>query len=221
MKPHKFFARTLEVVGVAGTGKTTLAHALAQADPTATYSRGLSKSQHPLPFVRHCLRACPDFLTALALGHDVRNEIADQVVIDTLGEVVERSSCRLVFDQGPLYRLARMQTLRGGTWWLNAIHHWSHLIDRVVWLDAPDELLLERVLARDKPHRLKQLTGVAAKDLLTDHRREYLELLDLIKETHPVSIVRFNTALHTTDQMVSHLLRIGATPIQTNSMRAA
>ena len=40
-------------------------------------------------------------------------------------------------------------------WWQQTLTAWGSLLDVVVWLDASDAVLLERIDARDKEHRLK------------------------------------------------------------------
>ena len=68
-----------------------------------------------------------------------------------------------VFDHGPLFRIARLrafgprlvESAAFRRWSEAAVRRWARLLDAVVWLDAPDALLAERIDARDERHRMK------------------------------------------------------------------
>jgi hypothetical protein len=70
----------------------------------------------------------------------------------------------LIFDEGPVFAMAWLrgfghQTLReqpSAEWWQTALRQWSTLIDAVVVLDAPDQLLARRIRARPHEHEVKE-----------------------------------------------------------------
>jgi hypothetical protein len=70
----------------------------------------------------------------------------------------------LVFDEGPVFVLAWLrgfghEALRqppSAEWWETALREWATAMDAVVVLDAPDQLLADRIRARPHPHEVKE-----------------------------------------------------------------
>jgi hypothetical protein len=115
----------------------------------------------------------------------------------------------LVFDQGPLYLLSEAQ-LRGdrlATWRKETLETWAALLDVVVWLDAPDTVLADRIDARDKWHRLKGARLEAAIDVLAEARAAYNAMISSLeaREDGPV-ILRFDTSRVSPADVVESLL---------------
>lgn len=65
-------------------------------------------------------------------------------------------------DQGPLYRIIHIADRLGlaepdtgaTPWWSGQLETWGGLLHMVIYLDAPDEILRQRIGGRGKPHRL-------------------------------------------------------------------
>jgi hypothetical protein len=121
----------------------------------------------------------------------------------------------VVFDQGPIYFLTRPILLdeRLSGWWQRTFDRWSGLLDVVVWLEAPDAVLLERIDARDKEHRLKGRRDHAALAVLAQSRRAHEDALARLDGRSPApTILRFDTSRRSADQVVDEVLRSLAPP---------
>ena len=148
-------------------------------------------------------------LLRTGIGTEARREFCDRVYVATLFDVIVQADTSrpqgVVFDQGPLFRLARMCASRHTRWWSEAIHRWSQTLDLVVWLDAPEELLLERVRTRSKQHRIKSVSHARALRRLSDQRAQYRDVLDELRDLGDVPILRLDTSNYPIESCVEQI----------------
>lgn len=180
-----------EVVGPPGAGKSTLLHALevagAEVQPAAVHR---SMKRFPL-FLRSRLSLLPVFGDLRAATVSSRERIWMMRVEASLG-VLERETSRgkpaVIFDQGPVYALLRLRTSSAyearselfRRWWNRKIDLWAQVLDLIVLLDAPDEVLMPRIRARSKDHPIKRLGEGQARVVLESDRHIYRELIEQI-----------------------------------------
>ena len=200
--------RTLEVLGLAGTGKTTISKEFAATSDSFQYRFKLSRRRWPLHFARQWFFNSPCLLRT-GFGTQALNEFCDRVYVATLFDAIDHMGTShhagVVFDQGPLFRLARMCLLRRTRWWTEAIRRWSGALHLVVWLDAPEELLLERVRTRSKPHRMKSVSHERGLRLLAEQRAQYREILGALRDLGRVPIVEIDTSNSPIDSCVEQI----------------
>ena len=209
----------LEIVGVAGTGKSTLAALLLEQHPHWR----LADSVHARA-PRHWiffLRAAPGIvrLVADAVGRLswVRwGEIKLYVHASEWHRFLQRPDERshvMVLDQGPLFALACLvwdhraeeRSTWFGTWTRDTAKRWAEELDVIAVLDAPDATLLERINTRDKRHALKGRPTAEASGVLATHRRAYEEVLGDIDGTGQPKLLRFDTAARTLESIAEEL----------------
>jgi MoxR-like ATPase len=208
----------IEIAGPAGCGKTTLVEALTTRIPTR-------------PGVTKCGRACiPVALRLLPLlpaGFLWRELSHGRFPRDTLRSMVYLESWLLdrsrsepgdtlptLYDHGPFFRLATLQTFgpQGGEglrrWWKSMRQAWSETMTLVVWLDAPDDLLLERIRARDRNHACKHMGDDEARAWLARYRAGFESALAVIEKHRPAEVVRYDTSVQRANEIADSLLEL-------------
>jgi hypothetical protein len=111
------------------------------------------------------------------------------------------SAQALVFDEGPIYMLARLRQYGADVvdhptlapWWRSSLARWARALHLVVWLDAADEVLAGRVRARPEHHRIKRFGRMEADAFLESYRTTYRALLAGIREHHAVRVLECRT----------------------------
>jgi thymidylate kinase len=78
-------------------------------------------------------------------------------------------------------------------WWLETAVAWGLLLDTVVWLDAPDDVLIERIRERGRSHRVKGAPEDQARLFLARHRAAYDATLDVLNRTG-TRVIRVDTS---------------------------
>jgi len=76
----------------------------------------------------------------------------------------------------------------------------------VIWLDAQDEILLERVHARDRGHPLKAISGKEANEFLTRYRTSYVRIISALRGNRGPRLLRFDTGQESLSQIVDKVL---------------
>jgi thymidylate kinase len=192
--------RLIELMGPPGAGKSTVYAAL-RAEGVATMPI-LRDGRKPL-LARHLGAALATLTVRRALSRRWDFELLVMMAyVRALPSVLTGDV--LVFDQGPLYTLARepLRHPRLRAWWEESLALWRALLDVVVWLDAPDDVLVERIEGREKEHRYKGADGAAAG--LAADREVYGELLERL-EGGP-RIMRFDTSRQSPDAITAAVL---------------
>ena len=122
----------------------------------------------------------------------------------THGGAATRVPARVrVFDQGPIFLLYRLTPgLRDerrhasvNGWADRMLVRWARALDLVVVLDAPDEVLLDRVQVRSKSHPLKEVPRDTGRLALHRHRQRYERILSDLRARERFEILRLDTAL--------------------------
>jgi hypothetical protein len=192
----------VEVVGPAGAGKSTLMRELRRLRPglvTDPELRDLAGSR-----AIH-LSAARGLATLVHRRSLVRGAVRDQLEMIAHLEALERAvagtgDVSYAFDQGPLFYLARpvLGAARMSAWRDERLRRWASLLTLVVLLDAPDEVLAERIDTREKAHALKGAELDAARAALVAARTSFDVLLGRLPPP-PVGprVMRLDTA--TTD----------------------
>lgn len=106
-----------------------------------------------------------------------------------------------LLDHGPVFRLTRLNVLgpknmasqRFDTWWDNMFKQWSGALDMIIWLDAPDAILLDRIRARDKWHSVKKKSRRDAYEFLGRYRNSYESVISALIAKDGPSLLRFDT----------------------------
>ncbi len=167
--------KIIEMVGVAGSGKSTLLMALSRRNggvETLPLPRKiqylpalarivltwlpihLAKYRHARWFTPNEIRAVAYLETWLSY---IRRRIAEKDIIVALdpGSVYWLSSLK---ELGPPFTRDRVFQ----RWWEEKLDQWCSALDMIVWLEAPHELLLHRVVSRDEWHEAKFQSSAAA-----------------------------------------------------------
>jgi len=119
-----------------------------------------------------------------------------------------------VLDHGPIYRLATLRefgpeltTSQPYTrWWANLFRQWAATLDMIIWLDAPNAILLDRIRGRDHWHVIKEKCEREAYEFLTRYRTALERLIVRSVTDHQVALLRFDTSQKSADQIVDEVL---------------
>jgi len=174
----------VELAGIAGAGKSTIAHALARLDPEIRARPRVSGPSY--------LASVPAMVPrAVSLHWPFRGLLAKETKralrLHALHRLVHRMRGRgaVVFDEGPVYMLARTLALGGRgvatpgfeRWWRTTVAEWATVLDVVVWLEAPDDVLAARIHTRPQPHPLRGADDPAMHGFLGSYRAAFDRVL--------------------------------------------
>lgn len=209
----------VEVMGPAGTGKTTLSRALRQRDARIApdIDTRLTKLDK-LPFVvSNTISLLPTYLRSYRHSRWFdRRETRSMAYLQAGLQLVGREAPGKVvlLDHGPIYRLAFLRefgpaitaSLAYRRWWADLLKQWIAKIDLVIWLDAPDAVLLERIRARDCWHAVKNKSDREAREILNRYRAAFEQTFAEFLAARSVAVLHFDTSRQSTEGIADDVL---------------
>ena len=123
----------------------------------------------------------------------------------------------LILDEGAVFALAKLRADLNGTpqgrmyeqWESEQLDRWARLIDTVIWLDAPDDLLIQRINGRDKQHRMKNRPHSEVIAFLNDYRQAYESIVRELERRRSVHVYKYQTADIVSSSLADEILAIG------------
>jgi len=207
--------RALELVGVAASGKTTLFRALLRSE---RFAPGVPVRGHA--HLRHGLVPAARLLPAwLGAGGRWLNEkeLRSLSYVAGWAEGVERAQPGdpvALFDHGPLFRIARLRAFGPPLvasapfrrWAAAAVRRWAGLLGGVIWLDAPDDLLLARIEGRAERHRMQGESAEHTRRFIARYRAAYESLLRELALAGGPEALRIDTSAEPATAIADRLL---------------
>jgi shikimate kinase len=202
----------IELIGVAGAGKTSLVRELCKNSPQFRHCRLPSR-------VKRLRYGVTNRLRTLAWGKWsslTRDEYRSMNYLQAWYEMYCSSatdSANVLFDQGPVSRFAVLRGMGSELTkevrfqdWLNEWQDkWLPHIAMIAWLDAPSEVLLERVNTRSQPHECKSMNESEAIESMDRYREAYRQTLNEIQTIGAPEVLIFDTSQLTTSQMAQQI----------------
>jgi thymidylate kinase len=204
----------VELAGPAGAGKSSAFRTLLARTRNVEDGAVVRKREYAPVLATTVPGVLATLVRARVTRGLTREKVRSMVWLSTLPHVIERrprsAASMLVFDQGPLYLLseARLRDDRLAAWRKKTLETWGSLLDAVIWLDAPDAMLAERIDTRSEWHRLKGERLETATDVLSEARAAYEDMLSsLAARADGPAILRFDTSRASPDEVVDAILR--------------
>jgi len=211
-------AVVVELVGPAGAGKTTLAEGVSATDTTVL--SGLSLWGLPRKdLMRSALALAPVIAAAAVRGSKSRlraGEIAQMVRLGALRHAVRREADRhrvILLDEGPVFALSWLDVFfaRNGdrvpaAWRQHVVADWSQLLDVVVFIDASDVTLAERIRTREKPHMVKDRPDTEIYGFSAGFRKAFDAVIAEFAKGGHLMVDALNTDRIPVEQSASHLM---------------
>lgn len=119
-----------------------------------------------------------------------------------------------ILDHGPIYRLAFLRALGPEittsqsykSWWTTLLNQWITTLDILIWLDAPNAVLLKRIRTRDSKHTIKEKCEQEACEYLIHYRTFLAQIIAESVTNRQVTLLRFDTNQESVEQMVDKIL---------------
>ncbi len=140
-----------------------------------------------------------------------------KAVHHVLGQQASSNDVVTILDHGPNYRLAFLRALGPeitksppyARWWNSLLIQWTATLDMVIWLDAPNTILLERIRGRDKRHAIKEKCEQEAYEYLTHYRTFLEQTIAESVATHGIWLFEFDTNQESIEQIAEKVLATG------------
>jgi hypothetical protein len=218
MSPHfltDHSPRLVELAGPAGAGKSATRLALI----ARSHSRNGTIWGLPVgALLLNGLQLIPSFIP---LWREARAPLWDEtrhmVRLRTLQRALRLSRSNLepvIFDEGPVFALAWlrgfghpvMRSAASEPWWHTIIQDWGGLVETVVVLDAPDELLAQRIRSRPEEHEVKQATDPEIAAWMARFRQALDWVLDRMALAGGITVVRLDTSRATPEELADRAI---------------
>ncbi|MGB8981835.1 MAG: hypothetical protein WCC12_08165 [Anaerolineales bacterium] len=214
--------RIVEIVGLAGVGKTTLCNELGRYHEHICLSNfpAVRKISAAPFFIWNGLQIVPAILNLS--GHDSRNltrrEFAWLSILKGWPVVLQgqlKNNKPIILEQGPVYLLAEINEFgpaylreqKARFFWQGLYSRWANMLDVIVWLDAADPDLIRRIRGRDKAHVMKDESIETILEFLARYRNAYKQTISDLSVNHPgLRILRFDTTCQTPRVIANQLL---------------
>jgi shikimate kinase len=219
----------MELVGLAGAGKTTLSRALSQRSEKIQIGAEieLRKLKHIPVFVRNAPPLLPIILHRSRGSKSFTwEEIKYLVYLNgwshVLGQQAARGGRAILLDHGPVFKLATLnafgpeslKTERIEAWWNNMFKQWASTVNIVIWLDAPDPILEKRINSRSQRHAVKGKTETEVLQFLARYRMAYEQILAKLMTEGGPAVFQFDTSQTTIEQVVDEVLQTIASHLE-------
>lgn len=212
----------IEIVGVAGAGKSTLYKFLKERNPKITKVTPPSKIWYA-KFLFNCyFRWYPIYLRKYRSDRwFTLKEIRIMGYLETWLPYLRKNAIEndwiITLDPGSIYWLTELKSFGPAimedkvlnTWWSMMKSRWVNALDIVIWLDAPTDLLFERVMAREEWHESKELTKEEAMTSFAKFREGYLSLYNQILEVRKNHVYYFRTDQKSTREIADEVCASG------------
>lgn len=202
--------RVVEIIGPAGVGKTTLCQTLLCRTEYARFDNfpDVRKAADAPFFILNGLQLIPTLFRLYRPNsrHLTRREFAWVSILNgwsvLLRKELNNGNKITVLDQGPIYLLAEMRLfgpeyLKQTTaerFWQDLYDYWSATLNMVIWLDAANDVLLDRIRTRQQEHIMKTRPAQEIYAFLNSYRTEYEFILsNLIAKKTGLKVFRFDT----------------------------
>ena len=194
----------IELVGIAGSGKTTLRRTLQEKNKNIQFRTPPPKKNYAPFVIKHLATWVPEYLTCHHFGRwFTRKEIKLMGYLETwlpyLREQVIANNSIIVLDPGSVYWLTALREFgpefckepRFAKWWNEKLRQWAAALTLIVWLDASEDISYERVLARGEWHEAKEQKKDEALEIFRRLRAGYGETLAGMEAHGFPTILRF------------------------------
>ena len=91
-------------------------------------------------------------------------------------------------------------------WWSTVVRRWARSVDIVVFLDAPEHVLAERVLAREQDNPFKDRPETELTEVLERSREEYVRVLSELRGLRGPTMLAFRTDQQSVAEITDELL---------------
>lgn len=211
----------VEVTGVAGAGKSTLTSVLS-ADSEGYRLAEFIHTRRPTHLF-YLARTFPRLLPVVVPGliRRPRMSWADFKLMayvtgwsHYLDRQPEYSDGIVLLDQGPIYALVRLKAKGLGAassshfqrWWSEMLARWSSTLSVIIWLDAADSLLQDRINERAQSHTIKGESGETGQQFIARYRALFAEIFRDV-EQGGVELLCFDTSDTSTDEIATKVNR--------------
>jgi shikimate kinase len=220
---RKIISPVIELVGPAGAGKTSLARTLGSRnkririiDPP--YFRKIEK----LPFfIWNTLSLLPTFFN-LYFHHGGTSPTRRHFVwMATLNgwhkkfHNMGNDHTIILLDQGPIFFMAQLFFLgpeclrshKARIWQGRMYKKWAVTLDTVLFLDASDSQLMERIRGREKEHIMKKKPVSGVSEFLAQYRLAYKGVIsNLAANNHDLKVLYFDTTQFSLEETANRIL---------------
>lgn len=196
----------IELIGLAGAGKTTLVRAVASRVAGARGGLRLDRVRD-LPAVAGAAgRIAPAFIGGLlarspTARHDAWYSVRLLAHRAAARRALASQATLVLIDEGPVYMLARLLAFGSagdrsgfGVQWDRSLEWWRRRLDAIVWLDAPDATLVARIRCRAKNHRAKHVSDRELGEFLSRYRAAYAAVVTLVTAQGGPRVVRLDAS---------------------------
>jgi hypothetical protein len=215
--------RVVEIIGPAGVGKTTLFQALKKYQGQILLGDfpNVRKIVNAPFFIRYGLQLFPTLLRLPKKNSRKlsRREFAWMSVLTgwpfVLQNELKKSAKVIVLDQGPVYLLAEMREFgpeylkskQAEKFWWELFSQWAGILDMIVWLDAQDLDLMERIRTREQEHVVKNEPPLKVFEFLARYRKAFDYVLSMLEaDSSGLRILRFDTSVQNPREIEDRLL---------------
>lgn len=214
-------ALVVEFVGLAGSGKTTLMAALSAQDVDIRVISDLEirdPSHLPIfaghvPFMLSLLRQRPS--SERAVNWDEMKSLLYLETWPTRLEPQTRHAGKVILlNHGPIFKLATLQAFGPASlqdqdrasWWTTVFEQWAATLDLIVLLEAPEDILIQRINTRRQRHAVKGRSETEASVFLARYQQGYDWAVAKLSAHGGPALLRYDTGQLPVEQIRDDLL---------------
>jgi hypothetical protein len=180
----------VELVGAAAVGKSTLVAELRRRDPTIHWLQRARWHGGHAAVARHAIGFAPAWLAAASRSpryawRNARYFLRLAALEDAVRRGASEAGRAVLLEHGPVFTLARLRAFHDGPmpgpltrYASRLLARWAKRLDLVVALEAPMDVLDQRMRSREKAHTMRASSTDEFRDFVRRYREAYATVLD-------------------------------------------